>query len=40
MLKQKSNKEEILKQFGKGEIDEIRMKDLKKEWKKWTEKYA
>jgi len=40
LLLQRSNKEEILKRFGKGEIDEKRMKELKKGWKKWTEKYA
>lgn len=38
--KTKSNKEAILKFAGKGGIDEKAIADLKKGWKKWTEKYA
>lgn len=40
LLSRKSNKEEVLKQFGKGGVDEKRMKELKKGWKKWSERYA
>ena len=35
-----SNKKEILKFAGKGSFDERKLKELKKGWKKWTEKYA
>jgi len=40
LLRKKSNKEEVLKQFGKGDVDDRRMKELKKGWKNWSEKYA
>ena len=40
LLLQKSNKDAILKQFGKGDVDEKRMRELKKGWEKWTERYA
>lgn len=38
--KEESNKEAILALAGKGSFDEEKLKDLKKGWKKWTEKYA
>jgi len=40
LLGDKSNKEEVLKRFGKGDVDEKRMKELRRGWKKWSEKYA
>jgi predicted CopG family antitoxin len=40
LLKKRSNKEEVMRQFGKGEIDEKRMKEVKRGWKKWSERYA
>ncbi len=40
LLSMRANKEEILEQFGKGGVDEKRMKEIKRGWKKWTEKYA
>jgi len=40
LLERKSNKEAILAFAGKGGIDEESIKDLKKDWKKWTTKSA
>ena len=40
LLEKKSNKEKLLSFFGKGGIDEEAVKELRKGWKKWTEKYA
>ena len=40
LLSRKSNKEEILKFAGKGGIDEKEVKEMKKEWKRWSERYA
>jgi len=40
LFEKKSNKEKILEFYGKGGIDEKRIKELKKYWKRWTEKYA
>ena len=40
LLDKKTNTEEVLACAGKGGIDEKAMKDIKKEWSKWTEKYA
>jgi predicted CopG family antitoxin len=40
LLEKRSNKEEILKFAGKIEFDEENLKDLKKGWKRWSEKYA
>ena len=40
LLGDKSNKEEVLKRFGKGDVDEKRMKELRRGWKKWSEKYV
>ncbi|MBI2043488.1 hypothetical protein HYT25_03815 [Candidatus Pacearchaeota archaeon] len=40
LLKKRTNKEEILKFAGKGGLDEKEAGTLKKEWKKWSEKYA
>ncbi len=38
--KSESNKEKLMEFFGKGSFDEEKLKELKKGWKKWTEKYA
>jgi len=40
LFHEKSNKDEVLKRFGKGDVDEKRMKELKKGWKKWSERYV
>lgn len=40
LLEKKSNKENILECFGKGGIDEKKVKELDHLWKKWSEKYA
>lgn len=39
-LAKKSNKEALLAFAGKGGVDEKRVKELGKEWKKWSKKYA
>ena len=36
----KSNKDEVLRFFGKDLIDEKAIKGLRKGWKKWSERYA
>lgn len=38
----KSNKEKLIKLLGKAKIvvDEESMKEIKKGWKKWSEKYT
>ncbi|OYT41244.1 antitoxin [Candidatus Pacearchaeota archaeon ex4484_26] len=36
----KSNKEAVLRFFGKDLIDKKKLKELSKGWKKWSEKYA
>ena len=38
--KEESNKEKIMKFYGKGSFDEEKLKELKEGWKKWTKKYA
>ncbi len=40
LLEKKSNKEHILKFFGKGEFDDAKLKDLKEGWKRWSKKYV
>lgn len=40
MISKKTNKDKVLSYFGKGGIDEKKIKELRKEWKKWSEKYA
>lgn len=40
LLEQKSNKEAILACVGKGGINKEAMKELHKEWKKWSDRYA
>ena len=40
LIEKKGNKEEILKFVGKDFIDEDMIKELKKRWKKWSEKYV
>lgn len=36
----KTNRDAILSFAGKGGVDEKRVKELGKEWKKWSKKYA
>ncbi len=38
--KKESNRDAILAFAGKGGVDEKKIKELGKEWKKWTKKYA
>lgn len=40
LLTSKSNQKQLLSYAGKGGIDEKRIKDVKKEWNKWAERYA
>ena len=40
LLSKKGNKEQILALAGKADFDEEKLKNLKKGWKKWSEKYA
>jgi len=40
MLEKRSNKEAILSFAGKGGIDEKEISKLKRDWKKWSMKYA
>ena len=40
MLKKRSNKEAILKFAGRGGINEEEILSLKKDWKRWSQKYA
>ena len=40
LLKESSNKEKVLSFAGKGGIDDSALHDLRKGWKKWSEKYA
>ncbi len=40
LLSKKTNKEKILEFAGKGGIDEGEMKEIKRGWKKWSEKHA
>jgi predicted CopG family antitoxin len=40
LLKKRSNKDELLSFAGRIDFDERRMKELKKGWNKWSEKYA
>lgn len=40
LLSRKTNKDKILSLAGKGDFDEKRLKELKKGWKKWSERYA
>ena len=35
-----SNKQKLLSFAGKGGIDEFKIKNLKKDWNKWSQKYA
>jgi len=40
LLRKRSNKESILSFAGKGGIDEKEIKKMKKEWRRWSEKYV
>ena len=40
LIKKKDNKKKFMEFYGKGGIDEKAIAELKKGWKKWTEKYA
>lgn len=40
LITTKSNKEKILSFYGKGGVDTKKIEELKKIWKKWSEKYA
>ena len=40
ILDKRSNKEKILQFFGKGGIDEAKVKELSHDWRKWSAKYA
>jgi predicted CopG family antitoxin len=40
LLSKRSNKEKILEFAGKGGIDEGEVKEMKKEWRRWSERYA
>lgn len=40
LLATKSNKENVLGLFGKGGLDEARIKELNPLWKKWSDEYA
>lgn len=39
-IESRSNKEQILKFFGKGGIDEKKIKELSSQWKKWSDAYV
>ena len=39
-LQKQGNKEALLACAGKGGIDKNALREIKKEWKKWTDKYA
>ena len=40
LLEQGTNKEKVLQLYGKNGIDERKIGELKKGWKKWSAKYA
>lgn len=40
LLENNSDKSEVLRRFGVGDVDEKRMALLKKGWKKWSDKYV
>lgn len=40
LLENKNNTEDVLACAGKGGIDDKAIMDLKKGWKKWTERYV
>ncbi len=40
LIEKKTNTEEVLACAGKGGIDEKAFLEIKKGWKRWTEKYA
>lgn len=40
LLSENTNKESLLKFFGRGGIDKSKVKELNKGWKKWSEKYV
>ena len=40
LLVEKSNKEKILRLFGKGGVDETKVKELHPLWKKWSDEYV
>lgn len=40
LIKNSSNKEKILSFVGKGDFDDKRLEELRKGWKKWSEKYV
>lgn len=40
LMKKRGNKDAILACAGRGGIDEDKITELKKGWKKWTERYA
>lgn len=39
-LVEEKRKKKFLEFFGKGGIDEKKMKEIKEGWKKWSEKYS
>ncbi len=40
LLKSTSNKEKVLGLFGKGGVDETKVKELSPLWKKWSDEYV
>ena len=40
LARKRTNKEQILELFGKGGIDETRVKELRGAWKRWSDRYA
>ncbi len=40
LLTTKSNKERILQLFGRGGVDETKLKELNPLWKKWSDEYV
>jgi predicted CopG family antitoxin len=40
LLMKKSNKEAILSFAGRGGIDEKEVEEMKKEWRRWSERYV
>lgn len=40
LLAKRSNKADVMAYFGKGGVDPKMMKETKKLWSKWSEKYA
>ncbi len=40
LLTEKTNKDSLMEFFGKGGIDESKVKELSKGWKKWSGRYV